>query len=367
MKSINLRPKWRRLLRLAAAVLIALSLSSARMSLADDQVPVPWNGMDIGGPAPAGGSHAGDGTFTVTAGGAGLAGASDQFHFVYQAVTGDFALAGRVTFPSGPDGASEAGLMVRDALAATSNFVAIARTSGRGILLQYRTPFVPHVGADAAGASGLAWIRLVKRGTTVAGYRAADVNNAPGVWKKVGGDQPIASGMVYVGLCLTSSAPGTGCQAAFDHISLTLGPPLLDDGTYTIAPVGTPGMVLATAVDDVHLEPAGESAARKWRLTNKGGGFYSCQPLSNLSLALSVPGAKSDPGSRVAVVADWGQDTQRWSVVAQSNGTYSLLPQFNTGIGLDDFGGNGTPGAVIDIWSYNSADPHMQWTITPAQ
>ena len=350
----------------ALAILAAIGLWAASDAQAADPLPVPWNGMDIGGPSPSGGSQFAGGTFTVTAGGAGLSGASDQFHLVYQSVTGDFSLVARVTFPPG-SGDAEAGLMVRDALAATSNFVATIATPRRGVLFQYRTPFVPRVGAAAATASSPVWLRVVKRGMVMAGYLAPDTNNAPGIWRRVGGDEPTASGMVYTGLFLAGSGSGAGSQAAFDHVSFATGPqPLFDDGVYTISPVGAPGMVLATAGDGVHLEPAGESAGRKWRLVNKGGGLYSVQPLSDPSRALSVPGAKSDSGSRVAVAADQGQNTQRWSIVAAGDGTCSLLPQFNAAVGLDDFGGNATPAAIVDIWNYNSADPHLQWTITPA-
>lgn len=370
MKDIGLFPLGHRFRSSARqfallVVLAAVGLGGAADVQAADPVPVPWNGMDIGGPAPSGGAQFSGGTFTLTAGGTGLSGASDQFHFVYQSVTGDFALAARISFPSG-SGDAAAGLMVRDALAATSNFVAAVQTPRRGVLLQYRTPFIPRIGMDAAGTPGSLWLRLVKRGTVMAGYLAPDMNNAPGVWKRIGGDQPTASGMVYAGLFLAGSQPRASCQATFDHVSFATGlQPLFDDGVYTISPVGAPGMGLVAVGSEIKLAPMTGSANLKWRLVNKGG-LYSVQPISDPSLALSVPGAKSESGSRVAVTMDQAQDTQRWSIVASGNGACSLLPQFNTGIGLDDFGGNATPAAVIDIWNYNSADPHLQWTITPA-
>jgi len=363
--SLNPRPELKALPWPAAAALVALSLAPARMSLADDQVPVPWNGIDIGGPSQAGASKADNGVFTLTGVGGELAGAGDRFHFVYQSLTGDCALVARVSAGGDPGGLTAAGIMARQALASTSDFVAVTLTPGHMVTSIYRGPCALRTASEGASAASPVWVKLVKRGTVVQSYMAADRGGTPAAWKRIGGSLPIPSGMIYVGLCRVSRAQGG--TATFDHISLATGTlPLLDNGLYTITPAGAPDMVLAAAVGDVHLAPSDGSANQKWRLINKGGGLYCIQPFSDPSLALSVPGANSNPGSRVAVVADGGQNTQRWSIVPNSSGAYSLLPQFNMGVGLDDFGGNATPDAVIDIWNYDSADPHLQWTLTPA-
>ncbi len=360
MRSRSELPVLRRFVLLAA--LVAAGLWSTTGARADDHLPVPWNGIDIGSPTQTGGSQAENGTFTVTAGGAGLSGGSDQFHYVYQSVTGDFALIARVTFSPGSNDAAEAGLMVRDALAATSNFVAIVRTPRPGVLFQYRTPCAPRVATDAAGASGPVWIRLVKRGTMVDGYLAADANNAPGTWKKVGGGQPIASGMVYVGFCLASQSPGTNCRATFDHVSLAIGlQPLLDNGPYAIVPAGAPALVLNASDAGVTLGSPGP----KWVFTGSGG-LYAIHPSNDSSRVLAVAGGGSADGTRIVTEADRKLPSERWAVVPNANGTYGLVPQCVSGSGLDDFGGNATPAAHIDLWERWDGDPHTEWTLTPA-
>ncbi len=235
---------------------------------------------------------------------------------------------------------------------------------GHGVAASYRTPCAPRTAAESENAASPVWLKLVKRGLFMQSYRAADQGGTPGAWKQVGSRQPIPSGMIYVGLFQATHAHnGT---AAFDHISLSTGPqPPLDDGVYTITPASAPNMVLAGSGNAVNLAAPTGAANQKWRVAHQGG-VYSFAPLSDPSLALTVPGAKSVSGSRVAVTADQGQNTQRWQIVTNSNGTYSLLPQFNTGIALDDFGGNATPDAVIDIWQFNSSDPHLRWTINSA-
>ncbi len=357
---MNSSAKFRALL---AAALCLLTGGQVR---ADDLLPVPWNGMDIGGLTPAGAAQADNGVFTLTGGSGALAGTSDRFHFVYQSVTGDCILSARITAGSDPNSVAGAGLMVRQALESGSDFVAVTLMPGQGAVSTYRTVYAPQTAAvESAGAASLVWVKLVKRADAVQGYTAADQGGRPGAWKKVGSRQPIPSGMLYVGLCLTSGPPSS--RATFDHVSLTTGSqPLTSGGVYTLSPASAPGMALTAAGGAVKLSVPDDSAGQQWRLAG-GGGVYSLQPLSEPSLALSVPGAKTGNGSPVAVAADEAQNTQRWSIVAQSNGTYSLLPQFNTGIGLDDFGGNGTPDAVIDIWGYNSGDLHLQWKIDAAQ
>ena len=333
-----------------------------RAAQADDSLPVPWNGMDIGGQA--GVSQADHAAFTVTASGGDISGASDQFHYVYQSITGDFALVARVTSGPGPQEAAKAGLMVRDALATTSDFVAVVRTLAPGVLYQYRTPNFRQAGMDAARASGPVWVRLVKRGTAMSGYTAADVNGAPGTWRKVGGDQPTSSGMVYIGLCLTGHGPGMAGTALFDHVALSPGPqPALDDGTYVLAPASAPALVLSAAGTGVALAaPAGQA----WVFTNKGDGRYDVQPASDPSRALAVAGGKTADGARIVLQADQNLPTERWSVVPNDNGTFGLVLQSAPGSGLDDLGGNATPAAVIDLWTRWATDPHTQWTITPA-
>lgn len=348
-------------------VLAAVSLCFITAAHADDRLPVPWNGMDIGGATPAGSSQLDNGTFTVTAGGAGLAGASDQFHFVYQSITGDFALVARVIPPADAGDHASAGLMVRDALAATSNFAAIVQTHGHDAMSEYRTPCAPRTGTDEVNASASVWIRLVKRGTTVTTFLASDSGGTHGPWKKVGSDEPTASGMVYVGLCLTSQTPGTNCTAAFDHVSLDTGPqPLLDNGVYTITPVSAPALVLGAAGGIVGLSAPAGPPGQKWVFTGKGGDAYDIQPSGDQSLALTVVGGGSASGTKLTLQADQGLSSQRWSVLSNSNGTFGLVPQCAPDSGLDDFGGNTTLAAQIDIWQRWDSDPHTQWTITPA-
>ncbi len=348
-----------------ATALLVAGLWPALAAQADDSLPVPWDGMDIGSASTVGSSLADGPTFTVRAGGGGLGGASDQFHYVYQSVTGDFSLVARVTSETGLDDAAKAGLMIRDALATTSSFVAIVRTLRAGVLEQYRTPCFPTTGVEATSAPSANWLRLVKRGTRVTGYIATDVNGSPGPWKKVGGDEPTATGLVYVGLCVTGHAPGAPGAAVFSHVALSTGPqPALDNGTYAIVPASAPALTLTAKGAGVGLAAQSNQA---WVFTDKGGGEYDIQPSSDHSLALAVAGGGAVSGTKIVLQADQGLPSERWVVVPNANGTYGLVPKCASGSGLDDFGGNATSDAVVDLWDRWAGDPHTQWTITPAE
>ena len=74
-----------------------------------------YTSLDLGSPAPAGGSTPAGTGYNVTGGGAGIGGASDQFQFAYQQRTGDFDMKVRVQALGVSDVWAAAGLMARDA------------------------------------------------------------------------------------------------------------------------------------------------------------------------------------------------------------------------------------------------------------
>jgi len=78
-----------------------------------DQLPSPWAGSDIGGPSPTGSASFGNGSFTLSAAGADIGDVSDQFHFVYQQVSGDVDILASVDSLSPADPWSKIGVMIR--------------------------------------------------------------------------------------------------------------------------------------------------------------------------------------------------------------------------------------------------------------
>src|SRR5207249_11117290 len=111
------------------------------------------------------------GTFMIQGGGApGAAGSpfggtADGGHFVYQALAGDGAVVAQVT-----GGAGQAGLMVRDGLAANGREAALFLAAD-GIHFQSRTVS----GAAAsdtvkAGPATPTWLKIIRNGNFISGY-----------------------------------------------------------------------------------------------------------------------------------------------------------------------------------------------------
>ena len=72
-------------------------------------LPAPWSAQDVGNPAIAGSSSFDQGQFTVNASGTDIWDSSDQFHFVYQQVTGDVDVVARVDSLANTDPWAKAG------------------------------------------------------------------------------------------------------------------------------------------------------------------------------------------------------------------------------------------------------------------
>ena len=98
-----------------AALGVVCLLASAVVAGAQT-VPEPWSARDIGQPVLAGASDFSSGVFRIDAAGEDVWGLSDQFHFVYQAFSGDVDIRARVESVAMAHTWSKAGVMIRGSL-----------------------------------------------------------------------------------------------------------------------------------------------------------------------------------------------------------------------------------------------------------
>ncbi len=185
-------------------------------------LPSPWLDQDIGSPSPAGSASFAGGTFTVKGAGSDIYGTSDQFHFVYQPLSGNGTIVARVPSIQNTNVWAKVGVMIRESLAPNSTFVDMLLTPGSGVSFQRRT---------ATGASGTTsnvtgpappyWVQLVRTGTSFTGFVSSD----GATWSLVGSTTVSMATNVYVGLAVTSHSPGVLCTATFDNITFTPRPP----------------------------------------------------------------------------------------------------------------------------------------------
>ena len=149
--------------------------SRAALAQTTWSLPAPWSAQDVGGPPIAGDSSFDQGTFTIDASGADIWGQSDQFHFVYQQVTGDVDMIARVDSVSMTDAWAKAGIMIRSSLAADAAHGSVFVTGGNGIAFQSRAQDAgasAHVAGPATAAP--AWVRLMRTGTKVTAFSSSD-------------------------------------------------------------------------------------------------------------------------------------------------------------------------------------------------
>ncbi|MBS3735378.1 MAG: DUF4347 domain-containing protein [Phycisphaerae bacterium] len=172
---------------------------------------------DIGDVGAAGSAVETGGTYTVEASGEDIWNASDEFHFVYKQVTGDFDAVVRVVSVEDTHSWAKAGLMIRNTLDADSSYVAGFVTPGNSAAHQHRN----HQGAATSNDAGSGnyfprWVRIVRDGDTFKTYDSADGAS----WDLIGDyAQPMVD-TAYLGLAVTAHNDGALCTAELDSFDL---------------------------------------------------------------------------------------------------------------------------------------------------
>ena len=203
--------------RIPALLIAAALLCAGRVAVAQT-VPPPWVGADIGGPTIQGTSAHSAGTFTISAGGTDIWGSADQFHFIYQPITGDLDVIARVASLTRADAWSKAGVMIRESLAAGSRHAMVAASAAQGYTFQRRLETAGLSISTAGPSTGPpGWVRLVRTGDVFKGYHSA--NNI--TWTLIGTEVIPMGDTVYVGLPVTSHDPQVAAVAVMDAVTVT--------------------------------------------------------------------------------------------------------------------------------------------------
>ena len=183
-------------------------------------LPTGWLSTDVGAvSAPGSASHS-SGTFTVQGSGADVWGSADEFHFAYQALTGDGTITARVASVQNVHAWTKAGVMIRASTSAGAAHGMMMVTPGKGLAFQRRTASggaTTHSGGAAATAPY--WVRLTRTGTTVRAYQSANGSS----WTLVGSDTIALGATALVGLAVSSHVDGSLASAAFTSVSVSGG------------------------------------------------------------------------------------------------------------------------------------------------
>ena len=175
-----------------------------------------WSDQDIGSVAATGSATVSDCNRTIIGSGVDIWDYTDEFHYVYHALTGDGQMVARVVNMTNTDLWAKAGVMIRETLDTASKHAMMVVTPGNGTAFQRRLS-TGGVSTHTAGSVVTApyWVKLTRRGNTFTGYESADANS----WRLVDSDTVSMASNVYIGLCVTSHSDGALCTANFDNVS----------------------------------------------------------------------------------------------------------------------------------------------------
>lgn len=189
----------------------------SNVSVTPQALPPGQQNADIGAPAVAGSALFSGGVYTVVAGGADIWDTADQFHFVYQPMTGDAELVARVVSLTNAHAWTKGGVMVRESLTAQSRHALALTSVAKGHAFQ-RRPETGGLSVHTGGGAGAppAWVRLVRTGDLFEAYHSSDGES----WTAIGSDTIPMAATVYVGLAVTSHNTTTATTAVFDHVRI---------------------------------------------------------------------------------------------------------------------------------------------------
>ena len=180
-------------------------------------LPAPWVGTDIGAPPAAGTASESGGTFSVRGAGTDIWYSTDQFHFVYQPITGDADIRAQVAGVEYVHAWTKAGVMIRASLDARASHASTFATPAKGLVFQRRA-FTGGASTSTSGALATApyWVRIVRSGELFTSYISPDGSS----WMLVGSETIAMPATAYVGLAVVSKDPNRTALATFASVSV---------------------------------------------------------------------------------------------------------------------------------------------------
>jgi len=167
------------------------------------------------------------GTYTLTATGADIWNAADEFHYAFKTLTGAGSIEAKVLSVDNTDPWAKAGVMIRESLDAGSKFAAVYITPGNGCRFQARI----NTGVNATSDTSVAtaeqmavtapyWVKLERDigGNFRGSYSSNGVNWTPMSWNP---QYITMSSNVQIGLAFTSHDNSAVGEAKFSDVRIT--------------------------------------------------------------------------------------------------------------------------------------------------
>ena len=196
--------------------LTAPATPATRTATYGESLPDPWLSQDVGAVGAAGTAIHSGGVFTVTSAGTDIWSGADAFHFAYRPMSGDGQIVARVVSEGNTHPWAKAGVMIRQTLAAGSAHAMLVLTPANGAAFQRRvTAGGTSVTTPGASVTAPYWVKLVRSGTSFAGFTSPD-----GIaWTEVGSATIAMGSDVFIGLAVTSHNTAKLSSTSFDNVN----------------------------------------------------------------------------------------------------------------------------------------------------
>jgi len=181
-----------------------------------------WESIDIGENTKAGSTDINGDVFTIVANGADIWGSADECRYVYQEVSGNFAISAHFVSLENTNAWAKAGLMVRQSLDANSPHAFMNITVENGAKLIHRDAPGAITGPEPYEQNFQVplWLKLERNGDEFSGFwsedganwEPADVPGTPSVGTVVMTDP------VFVGIAVTSHVAGVLTEAVVESV-----------------------------------------------------------------------------------------------------------------------------------------------------
>ncbi len=179
--------------------------------------PQPWRSTDVSDRTVAGTTAYANGTFTIKGGGNDIWGATDEFRYVWQPLSGDGSIVARVTGQANTNPWAKSGVMIKESTDPGAPYASLAVTPGNGMRMQWN---FSHDSGGGSYAFPNAWVKLTRTGSTFTSYRSVDGQN----WTPVDSTSVAMAEDATVGLFVSSHNDATLNQTTFDRVTVTESP-----------------------------------------------------------------------------------------------------------------------------------------------
>ena len=182
-----------------------------------------WTSADIGAVGTSGSLRQSGDILVIEGSGADIWGSSDEFRFVYQAMSGDCAVTAKIVSQQNTSGWAKAGVMIRQSLDANSAYALNFVSPTNGISFQRRATAGGAAGSigDKAGVAAPQWLRLLRSGNTFSAYHSADGLS----WTLQNTTTLTMTGTIYAGIAVCANNDGAINQVIATDLSVGPLPP----------------------------------------------------------------------------------------------------------------------------------------------